>query len=127
MSLADADRTQTRSYPCHPHAPSAARRFVTSVLDGSDCSGLSDDAAIVTAELANNAVLHAHSDFTVAVTRGRGTVRIAVRDSSQRDPVVQPFDRERISGRGLVLVSCVASRWGIDRMADGKVVWAELV
>jgi anti-sigma regulatory factor (Ser/Thr protein kinase) len=126
MSLDDAQRTHSQSYPCHRSAPSAARRFVTGVLAGSECAELSEDAAIVTAELANNAVLHANSEFTVAVTRRRGAVRIAVRDASPRSPVLQPLDRERVTGRGLVLVSSVADRWGVDALDDGKVVWAEL-
>ena len=29
-------------------------------------------------------------------------------------------------GRGLILVACLASRWGAHRTSDGKVVWFEL-
>jgi len=66
------------------------------------------------------------SPFSVSI-RGEGSsVRILVRDGSRalpnlrHDPVTTP------SGRGVWLVDMIASRWGSDRTADGKVVWSEL-
>jgi anti-sigma regulatory factor (Ser/Thr protein kinase) len=43
---------------------------------------LADDAAIVVAEFAANAVLHARSGFTVTLTVKPAVVRISVRDDS---------------------------------------------
>jgi len=31
-----------------------------------------------------------------------------------------------LSGQGMRLVAALATRWGVDHTADGKVVWAEL-
>jgi hypothetical protein len=53
-------------------------------------------------------------------------VRIAVRDRSRAPPAPLPPSSERLSGRGLQLVSAVARRWGVEPLADGKLVWAEL-
>jgi anti-sigma regulatory factor (Ser/Thr protein kinase) len=88
---------------------------------------LADDAAIITTELATNAVIHARTDFTVTIARRPGgTIRVAVRD----DSLVPPRPRRPLplegSGRGLGLVEAMATGWGADFLADGKVVWAQL-
>jgi two-component sensor histidine kinase len=87
---------------------------------------LIDDALIVITELAANAVVHACSPFSVSI-RGEGsTVRILVRDRSSVVPAIPEDSLTRPSGRGLRLISALASRWGVDPAPDGKAVWAEL-
>jgi anti-sigma regulatory factor (Ser/Thr protein kinase) len=88
--------------------------------------GLSGDASIVISELATNAVLHARSDFTVALTLGGATVRLSVSDASSQLPVVCDPSPTMISGRGLVLVAALGATWGTDAVGDGKEVWVEL-
>jgi anti-sigma regulatory factor (Ser/Thr protein kinase) len=82
---------------------------------------------LLTTELATNAVLHAHSPFTVSVQVDQGWVRVEVTDSS---PVLPPKPRlprpDATSGRGLVLVDILATRWGSERLETGKRVWFEL-
>jgi len=39
---------------------------------------------------------------------------------------VRDAPRASPSGRGLALVRTLASRWGVEEGAGGKVVWAEL-
>jgi hypothetical protein len=107
-------------------APRAARHFVADTLRqwGGPWSGdpLAVDAAIVVAELAANAVVHARSDFTVTVSRRPGAVRIAVRDDVPRAAPLQAAP-----GHGLGLVNTLATRWGVQSpAAGGKLVWAEL-
>jgi hypothetical protein len=107
-------------------APRAARHFVADTLAqwGSPPaeSALAVDAAIVATELATNAVVHACSDFTIAVSRPPGVLRIAVRDTV---PVGAPL--RAALGHGLGVVSTVATRWGTEELAaGGKEVWAEL-
>jgi hypothetical protein len=53
-------------------------------------------------------------------------LRIGVRDRSRAMPAPQEPSGQRPSGRGLHLVSALASRWGVEPLTDGKVVWAEL-
>jgi hypothetical protein len=115
------------TFPWSGRGPTDARRFVTDTLFAWGYADLIDDAAVITTELAANAVLHARTSFTVTIARRPdGTVRVAVRDASilpprQRQP--GPFEG---SGRGLGLVEAIASGWGADILADGKVVWAQL-
>lgn len=100
----------------------AAREFVITAL-GSRAQGPDGtDAVIVAAELAANAVLHARSAFTVAVSHLPHAVRISVEDQApvnSSPPVARP-------GHGLNIVKQVAARWAVDPLPGGKVVWAEL-
>jgi anti-sigma regulatory factor (Ser/Thr protein kinase) len=116
-----------RSFAADARAPRAARQFVIDTLEQSGCGALTDDAAVVIAELASNAVEHAHSGFTVALSRDGRTVRIAVTDGAANPPTPRDPSLLASSGRGLAMVSALAARWGADPLVDGKVVWAELV
>ena len=104
----------------------AARRFVVEVLNGSGLEHLVDDAAVVTAELATNAVRHAHSSFTVTVSRFAGGIEVAVRDDAPIPLRRGPSTTTSFGGRGLQLVAALSSRWGTQGVDTGKVVWAEL-
>jgi hypothetical protein len=114
-SFASSFMRETRSFPWALHSARAARHYVTGLLDRAD-------AAIVAAELAANAVLHARSAFTVTVSRSAAGVRIAVRDYAPL--AAGAFEVKKDHGLGVI--SQLASRWAVDRLPDGKVVWVEL-
>ncbi len=115
-----------RSFSCEPQSSSRARRFVADRLAAWGRDAYIDDAAIVVAELATNAMLHARSEFVVALSAHGDTVRVSVRDASPLLPSKQDPGPHAISGRGLVLVAAVAERWGTELLPNGKVVWADL-
>ena len=115
-----------RSFICDPRSAGRARQFVADRLMAWGRDAFVDDASIVVAELATNAVLHAGSEFIVALASHGDTVRVSVRDASSRLPAMQDPTPSSISGRGLVLVAAVAQRWGTELLPDGKVVWADL-
>jgi hypothetical protein len=123
--IGDAPFEAARTFDATLASPRAARRFVTDALDRWGYADLVVDAATIVAELAANAVMHARSSFTVAVSSRRGGVRIAVRDTSTCPPALRDAGLG-FSGRGLRLVTAIAARWGTDLLVDGKVVWAEL-
>ncbi len=96
-------------------------------------SALSDAVALVVAELASNAVLHARvpgRDFALRLEHRTDALRIEVADTGGDRPVAAPPmtpDAAADHGRGLVIVDALASRWGVsDRPGPGKVVWAEI-
>lgn len=104
-----------------------ARRFVASVVDDPT---LVDDAVLCVSELAANAVLHSNSRlaggrFTVAAERySDGRLRIMVLDQGGRWA-----ERARVGHEplGLMIVSRIASTWGIDSNGPhGRTVWFEL-
>jgi serine/threonine-protein kinase RsbW len=103
-----------------------ARRFLAGVLDGCPAAG---DALLCVSELATNAVLHSQSGqpggrFTVRVRIRAGSVRVEVTDEG--GPWRREHDGDGQSGRGLVIVGELASRWDRDDGGAGRTVWFEI-
>jgi hypothetical protein len=102
-------------------SPRATRRFVVDSLRSWGHSGeMLDDAAIVSSELAANAVAHACSPFSVTLSSEDSVVRVSVHDTGSRHGM--PVQ----AGHGLSMVAALASSWGVEALPEGKVVWAEL-
>jgi MEDS: MEthanogen/methylotroph, DcmR Sensory domain len=122
-----AGTARSRAFPASVHSPREARRFVLETLQGRAAEKLARDAAIVVTELATNAVLHARSAFTVAVSSVADAVRVSVRDGSPL-PGAKPRAPMTVSpSHGLGVVALLAASWGIELLGDaGKEVWAEL-
>jgi anti-sigma regulatory factor (Ser/Thr protein kinase) len=99
-----------------------ARAFVDVTLSAWDLHGLREPAVLLTSELATNAVVHARTPFRVSVMLD-GDLMIEVADGSEELPRLEsvPIDGER--GRGLLLVSRLADRWGSRQEERGKTVW----
>jgi hypothetical protein len=124
---------EARSFHSELDSVRAARHYVAAVLEPSADQALADDAAIVVTEFASNAVVHGKSAFTVVISLrpasgrpspGRGArIRIAVRDNAQ---VLGSVPFPVTAGHGLSVVAQLASRWGVEPVPAGKVVWAEL-
>jgi DNA-binding NarL/FixJ family response regulator len=103
-----------------------ARAFVRRTLEEWRVANR-DEAMLIVTELAANAVLHAGSSYRVRLSASPGLLRIEVSDGDAGTPEPQPFSSTAESGRGIVLVSAIATSWGIETAgADGKVTWAEL-
>jgi anti-sigma regulatory factor (Ser/Thr protein kinase) len=103
----------------------SARHFVAAVLDswGLDAG----DLPLLVSELATNAVLHARSDFEVAIQRSTGLVRVEVFDQNTRLPSFAVAPPDAYSGRGLLLLRELASAWGVESHSDvGKTIWFEV-
>lgn len=113
--------TERIEVPPEPSSPRLARRFVASHLADVECV---DDVALLTSELVTNAVTHAGSVAEVVLVRRPRAVRVEVGDRDGTAPQKRPPDDR--GGRGLHLVEAVADRWGVDRRANGKVVWFEI-
>ncbi|MEV5775719.1 ATP-binding protein [Streptomyces antimycoticus] len=118
----------SETYRCEEESSRRARQLVMAALHAWGLDTLAENAALITAELVANAVRHSESRMLrVSVARPReGLVRVAVADKSRQLPVVRDPTPEESSGRGLLLVSVLASRWNTDLRRWGKVVWAEL-
>lgn len=124
-------RTWSRDFAPYERCVPHARREVEEVLAGWGCS--EDEiaaAALVTGELAANAVRHAHvpgRSFAVAVTVGETGCVIEVTDPVAAPPCVAapaPVDER---GRGLLLVAAVSAGFGYRSCpGGGKTVWAAL-
>ncbi|QKZ23283.1 ATP-binding protein [Streptomyces chartreusis] len=96
---------------------------------------VTERAEQVVAELAANAALHGRvpgRDFRLALTLDTavGTLRIAVSDARGDHipvPTTAADPEEAESGRGLLIITALADRWGTEpHPPGGKTVWAEL-
>lgn len=111
----------------HSAAVRAARRFVEEQLAGTGLDAVAEDAGLLAAELAANAVLHARSPFDVVVHRADRGARVEVRDRSTTLPVLTAPSATAMSGRGLRLVRALATSWGCEELpSGGKSVWFEV-
>ncbi len=86
------------------------------------------DALLLTSEIVTNATgVGGGCVLSAWYLPDDGSLRVEVHDHSSHVPAV-PSRRasSQLSGRGLRIVDALASRWGIDRDADGKSVWFEM-
>ena len=114
----------TRTFAFSRGAPAAARHFTVATLGAWGAGDLADDAALVVTELAANAIVHAHSAFTVVLSARDDLLRISVRDAS---PLAGAGLRAAPL-HGLGAVDAMASRWGVESLGNaGKTVWVDLL
>jgi anti-sigma regulatory factor (Ser/Thr protein kinase) len=109
-----------------PSSAAEARRFVRSALADWGASNLDETAALLVTELVTNAILHTRSGPEVTARLDGHRLRVEVGDDDQSPPVRRYYDPRATTGRGLVLVDELASAWGTEPAAGGKVVWFEL-
>jgi anti-sigma regulatory factor (Ser/Thr protein kinase) len=102
----------------------AARHFAAAALRR--WSIVPDDVVLVVSELATNAVQHGRSPFTVALCADGHRVTVEVADGNPRLPALTEPSPQALSGRGLMMVERIASRWGVRSSQSGKLVWAEV-
>ena len=93
-------------------------------------SGIIDNALIVLSEMIANAVSHGVPDEQGMMEVGwsiRGTnLELEVADAGDCDSLVPvPFDEDSLSGRGLSIISQLASDWSVD-VADGTRIRAHI-
>ncbi|WP_251696309.1 ATP-binding protein [Streptomyces sp. Vc74B-19] len=147
MKTSDTTTAQAPGVPAAPHefamqftstprGARLARRLVSQRLDqwGHPYdSPVNETLTLIAAELTSNAVRHGHvpgRDFHLRLTAAPEALRIEVTDTrTEQVPPSSvheaPGDAE--SGRGLLLVARLATRWGTAPRpsAPGKTVWAE--
>ena len=107
----------------------AARRYVRGILADSPRV---DDAELIAAELAANAIRHTPSghaggQFTVSILSKPGWARIEVADEGAGQWHPLRGDTNDEYGRGLAIVAALAERLGHDLTTGGaQTVWAEI-
>jgi anti-sigma regulatory factor (Ser/Thr protein kinase) len=109
-----------------PASVGEARRFTVATLRRWGRDDLTTSAALLVSELVTNAILHARTMIQLCLVHRDEVVRVEVRDGSSIRPAVRDHGLDATTGRGLALVSLLAASWGVDLVASGKVVWAQL-
>jgi anti-sigma regulatory factor (Ser/Thr protein kinase) len=91
---------------------------------------LAEDVQLIVSELVTNAIEHAGTLVDVTLLRRSAYLHIRVHDGSSlppRFPIRAPGDPlQSARGRGVHLVTMLASGWGAQTEAHGKTVWATL-
>jgi anti-sigma regulatory factor (Ser/Thr protein kinase) len=117
----------TLTVPGTRRAVSAARGRFRACVRVCEDPATADAAEAVFAEVAANAACHARGPITVTVWAARRTVQCDVRDWGWRAPVPPGQLRpDQESGRGMLVMSTLADRWGVRRHLRGllgKTVW----
>ncbi|MER5441313.1 ATP-binding protein [Streptomyces sp. NPDC002790] len=121
--------TDTLDYtPVARSVPLARRRTARLVAEWGHRS-LAGDTALVVSELLTNALLHGSLRARLIRVHLHTTdtvLRVEVSDPrGERLPCPRPADCEDQFGRGLLLVSALANRWGWEPRSVGKTVYAE--
>ncbi len=116
-----------------------ARRWVDDLLE--DCQ-VDDEqrrtAMLLTSEILTNALEHGQAPITATVEVDDLRLRVGVRDGSTEEPQLRSPEPHDLSGRGVLFLERLASRWGVDKhdpsdavgrhseAAEGKTVWFEI-
>lgn len=107
------------------------RRLVRVILIERRCTAEQVECGeMIVSELATNAFKVSEPvghRFAVKVSvTDTGRAWLAVWDSADSKPEIQPEDCTSESGRGLTIVSALAHQWGVEHTGRGKWTWAEL-
>ncbi|MDG9705687.1 ATP-binding protein [Streptomyces sp. DH37] len=146
--MPDEDPQPDAAHSGGPERPLFARRFTSSPKGARlarrlavrrmgewgwpPASDASCTVSLLVGELAANAVTHGRvpgRDFRLVLEVRGDAIRVEVSDASPiRPPAVpSPSSEDDESGRGLLLVDILATRWGaVPRDPVGKTVWAEV-
>lgn len=85
-----------------------------------------DRVALLLTELMSNALRHSSSPVTCEIRWSPFNTHVEVCDDNKDAPVVVETTSDAPAGRGMKLVSLLASRWGWDHNDEGKCVWFEI-
>jgi len=119
-----------------PHAPgavSAVRHRIRQILtDWNLATDITEDVLLVASELLTNAIVHALPPATLALSRSEvdrcRAVRVEVTDMGPVSPPglsASALDPDE-HGRGLAIVTALATRCGVHVHPAGTSRWAEL-
>ncbi|GAA3983445.1 hypothetical protein GCM10023085_77000 [Actinomadura viridis] len=119
------DRFGSWTLPSDPAAVRRARGLVRDRLDAWDLGELTHTTQLLVSELITNAYRYAPDEpIELRLLLERSLV-CEVRDRSAALPRLRRAADDDENGRGLLVVSQLAHRWGSRRTATGKVVWCE--
>jgi anti-sigma regulatory factor (Ser/Thr protein kinase) len=135
-AIVDSGRCE---YPREPESVHKARDDIRKALAEWGFSSLIDDVVLCVSEAVTNSIQHACTPFrtvTVAAWHTGTTVRVDVIDGDRHRPkrtVPPEADADgrltrgqlRDNGRGIFLISQLATRWGVASCPPGKRVWFE--
>jgi anti-sigma regulatory factor (Ser/Thr protein kinase) len=118
---------RARALPGAPDAVPVARALLREVLADSAVAHRLEDGELALSEVVTNAVLHGRDPLVLRLVLSGDVLRAEVCDASPVSPSFSMLDQTAVTGRGLLLISAVSDRWGVEPSPSGKVVWFELL
>jgi anti-sigma regulatory factor (Ser/Thr protein kinase) len=110
-----------------PVAAAQARAQVRAAIRGWDIPVDPDVAILLTSELVTNAITHGTGEpVTLSVTGDGGQLRVEVHDTSCELPLIAEAPGDAETGRGLMLVASLSTKWGFYLTPGGKAVYFTL-
>jgi signal transduction histidine kinase/DNA-binding response OmpR family regulator len=132
LLLAQADDSPADATLCLPveddiGAVAGVRHRAADVLAGWGVGpDVREEALLLLSELTTNALLHGRPPVEVRLSRDRRHLTLEVHDSAPTLPRRSHPSPDDEHGRGLLLVSLIAQRWGTRPTPAGKAVWCVL-
>ncbi|MQY12554.1 hypothetical protein SRB5_26890 [Streptomyces sp. RB5] len=109
-----------------PQQAGAARRLVCGQLAEWGLAEASDTVELLVGEVVANAVRHGAGERVgLRLVRSGRSLQVEVTDDEPGTPVLLAAGAQDEFGRGMRIVSRLASAWGAARTARGKSVWFE--
>lgn len=119
--------TVSTSLPAGTMAVPAARRFTSDILTKWGLAArVRENAELAVSELVGNAIEHGNGTTELVVSWADDVLRVDVVDQNPELPTLLRPDPGEDRHRGMLIVAALSTRWGTDRTAAGKTVWAEL-
>jgi anti-sigma regulatory factor (Ser/Thr protein kinase) len=110
--------------PADPAAVATARSLAARRLSGWAMDDAVFSTELIVSELVTNAIRYAEPPVQLRLIRDR-TLSVEVSDGSSAAPYLRHARTTDEGGRGLLLVSQFAQRWGTRYEDRGKTIWAE--
>ena len=114
------------SWPLPPELTSVAhaRQLIRGPLERWKLDELVPTTELLVSELVTNAIRYAVGEVTLRLVL-EGSLVVEVLDNSAALPRLRHAGRDEECGRGLEVVSQLATHWGARRTRPGKIVWCE--
>lgn len=125
LSGLPSDAVVSWPLPAVPQSAGQARRLVRTQLEAWGLDSVVEMAELLTSELVTNAVRYGSGPLGLRLVCDE-TLLCEITDTAEPPPRLTAAGPDDVTGRGLLLVNQIATRWGTRRIAGGKTVWFEL-
>lgn len=119
------ETTVSHRFDAAPDSAAAGRDFLRDAVANLPVDH--DALVLMGSEVITNAIRHARTAFTVAVSVDDTRVHVAVTDANTDRPTLREWTPDSPDGGlGMHLVERFAAAWGTDPFAGGKTVWFDV-